>query len=189
MRKQHGWDGKYVVMHVGNFTPPKNHPFILEVFKKAAELDKNAVLVLVGGGNQEKTLLYIQQNHLADRVFLMGSRNDVNQLLQGADIFLFPSFFEGLPGAVVEAQAAGLPCVISDTIAKEVCITPYVERLSLQKGAGFWAEKVLEQKGRVRKDMREYIEKAGFDIDSLVKQLTEFYENTWEERKKDAGFI
>ena len=134
--------------------------------------------MLVGGGNQEKTHTYIQQNCLEHRVFLLGSRSDVNELLQGADVFLFPSFFEGLPGAVVEAQAAGLPCVISDTIAKEVCITPGVECLSLKKGAEFWAKRVLKQKGRTREDTRNYIEKAGFDIDSLVRQLTEFYENT-----------
>ncbi len=178
VRKQYGWVGTSVLMHVGSFSPPKTLPGVLEVFKKAAEFDRDAVLVLVGGGNQEKTHTYIQQNCLEHRVFLLGSRSDVNELLQGADVFLFPSFFEGLPGAVVEAQAAGLPCVISDTIAKEVCITPGVECLSLKKGAEFWAKRVLKQKGRTREDTRNYIEKAGFDIDSLVRQLTEFYENT-----------
>ncbi len=182
VRETNGWSGKYVIMHVGNFTPPKNHPFILKVFRKVAEIDEKAVLVLVGGDVREDIKAYIQQNNLTDKVILTGSRNDVNQLLQGADVFLFPSIFEGLPGAVVEAQAAGLPCVISDTITREVCITPHVEYLSLKEDAGVWAETVLKHKNEIRKDTREYIENAGFDIHSLVARLAEFYENASEGR-------
>ena len=152
IREENHWQQKYVIMHVGNFTPPKNHPFILKVFREVYEKDQGAMLVLVGKGDHASLDKYIEENKMGEAVFFMGSRTDVNELLQGADVFLFPSIFEGLPGALVEAQAAGLPCVLSDTIAKEVHISPNIKVNSLNESPLVWAEDVLNYKNYERKD-------------------------------------
>lgn len=184
VRRNNHWTDEYIVMHVGNFTYPKNHPFILEVFRYIAGRDEKARLVLVGAGNHEFIDLFMKKNEwLRNRISLLGSRRDINELLQGADVFLFPSIFEGLPGAVVEAQTAGLPCVISDTIAKEVCITPFVKMLALTENVSVWAQAVLDCKLFERENTAKYLTESGFDIHSLVKMLSEFYESATEVQK------
>ncbi len=179
VRQQNDWEDKYIVMHVGNFTPPKNHPFIIKVFKGIYTEKKNALLVLVGRGDKKSIEDMIRENMIYDRVVLMGSRQDVNELLQGADAFLFPSIFEGLPGALVEAQAAGLPCVFSDTIAKEVNILPGNVILSLKEDSNSWARSVIATKEINRREAKKYIQEKGFDICTLVGQLCDFYEKAY----------
>lgn len=179
VRKENRWDGKYVVMHVGNFTQPKNHPFILKVFNEVVKKDRNALLVLAGSGDHTEIDRYIQEHGLGEYVQFLGSRRDVNELLQAADVFLFPSIFEGLPGALVEAQASGLPCVISDTIAEEVHINPDLAVLSLSRSAEFWAEQVLGYRTYRRESTQKYIEQKGFDIHSLTEKLSLFYEHAY----------
>lgn len=92
------------------------------------------------------------------------------------DVLLFPSFFEGLPGVVLEAQAAGLPCIISDRIADEAKITNLVEYVSLDKSAEYWAKKVLNfSQGFKRRNTYKEIVKAGYDIESVAKWYQDFY--------------
>ncbi len=183
MRTLNQWDGKYVVMHVGNFTPPKNHPFILDIFTEVHKKDENSILVLVGDGKRDYIKSLINERNLDTSVILLGSRNDVNELLQAADVFLFPSLFEGLPGALVEAQAAGLPCVFSDTIADEVHITPNISVLSLSQRKELWADEVLKYQTYQRKNTQEYIVAKGFDIHSLASKLCDFYEDAYKKRR------
>ena len=180
VRLENAWNDKYVVMHVGNFTPPKNHPFILEIFDKVRSREKQAHLVLVGTGDRTQIDKLICENMLEKSVTFLGSRRDVNQLLQAADVFLFPSIFEGLPGALVEAQASGVPCVISDTIAKEAHIVPNISVLSLTDNIEIWVNNVLDAKMMERTNAREYIEARGFDICSLSERLCDFYERAKE---------
>ncbi len=192
VRNTNGWKGKYVIIHVGNYTYPKNHPFLLRIFNEVYKRDGEAVLVLVGTGdnsaiNQIKK--YIRENKLEKNVQILGSRNDVNELLQGADVFLFPSIFEGLPGALVEAQASGLPCVMSDVIAHEVKITPNLTERSLSDSSIEWAKDVLRYKGFQRKNTRKYIENKGFDVFSLSEKYCEFYEKSYLGEYKTNGYI
>ncbi len=189
VRDTNGWENKYVVMHVGNFTPPKNHPFILDVFNELYALDRDAILILVGAGDHTYMNEYIKEHDLKECVHLLGRRTDVNQLLQGADVFLFPSIFEGLPGALIEAQASGLPCVMSDTIAEEVQICPQLTVLSLEENSRVWAESIRQYKDFIRLDTRAFIEEKGFDIHSLTDKLCQFYEEAYEEGEKENGFV
>ena len=107
-----------VVGHVGRFNRQKNHEFLLEVFHKyVQEFNPTAHLLLVGTGELQKAIQKkVQQFRLTDQVHLLGGRPDVNRLLQAMDLFLFPSFMEGLSVSMVEAQCVSLPCVVSDRI-------------------------------------------------------------------------
>ncbi len=187
VRMENGWNNRYVVMHVGNFTYPKNHPFILNVFREVRARDKDAILVLVGDGDRSTIDDYINTHDMTDSVQLMGTRYDVNELLQGADVFLFPSIFEGMPGAMIEAQAAGVPCVLSDTISEEVCIVPCLKVLSLSAGINTWAGNVLEYKTYERTDTRRYVEEKGFDVRATADKLCSFYEDVYEKEVKNNG--
>ena len=185
MRHKLNLSNKKIVIHVGNFTAPKNHPFLVKVFEKMTEKEKDAVLILVGGGEQENIISLVREKNLQNKVMFMGSRNDVNDLLQAADVMIFPSVFEGLPGAVLEAQAAGLPCLLSDTITKNVEITPCVEWLSLKDNSIFeWSEKAIKMMELERMDTREHFIKCGFNISTLVESLSNYYKEKIEKYEK-----
>ena len=111
-----------------------------------------------------------------EKVQFLGMRKDVNRLLQAGDVFLFPSFFEGFPGAVLEAQAAGLPCVLSDTITPEVCLLDSTVMVSLKESKEKWAKTVERMCLLERYDAVEKIVQEGYDINYLVEKLTIFYE-------------
>ncbi|MDQ0217495.1 glycosyltransferase family 1 protein [Peribacillus cavernae] len=109
-----------LIGHVGRFSHPKNHLFLLEVFAQLIEVQPNATLILVGeGALKEKIEEKIKGLHLEENVKLLGIREDIHLLLQAFDVFVFPSLYEGLPVTLIEAQGAGLPCLISDTITEE----------------------------------------------------------------------
>jgi len=164
-----------VIMHVGNSRLQKNHPFLLAIFAALKQREPSARLVLVGRGDWSEVGRIAEQLGVAASVTCTGSRADVNRVLQAADVFVFPSLYEGLPGAVLEAQAAGLPCIIADTITPEVCITPLAEQLPLSWSAEQWADKVYARRDQAREDTAAYFVRRGFDIDSLVQKLTDFY--------------
>ena len=176
MRQELNINNEFVVMHVGNFTAAKNHEYLINIFYEFKKLQNNAILLFIGEGNRKKLIAKINRLHIKDVVIFLGSRNDVHKLLQAADVFVFPSKYEGLPGAVIEAQAAGLPCIISESISTEVCITPLVERVSLSKDPRVWGETIKKKVGIQRVNTYKYFEETGFDIHTLVRSLTEFYE-------------
>lgn len=177
VKNELGLTNEHVVMHVGNFTPAKNHSFIIEIFSELIKKDNNFKLVLVGGGNDTQIKELVCNLKLQDHVMFLGVRSDVERLLQAADVFLFPSLFEGLPGAVIEAEASGLPCVISDTISDEVVVTPNVKRISLSSDKSVWVKEVVNAINSERIDTKEYFQKNGYDVKYLVRDLEQFYIN------------
>lgn len=167
-------EGTLVVGHVGNFVYAKNHLFLLEIFAKVLEQEPNSKLLLAGDGELRQDIEQkIEELGIREQVVLLGMRNDIPQLLQAMDVYLFPSVYEGLPIALVEAQAAGLPCVISDTIAPESMMTGHIEAYSLQLSVHEWAQKVLDWSKYERVDSIEILRKAGYDIMDTVR----LYEN------------
>lgn len=169
-----------VIGHVGRFSPQKNHEFLIDVFAALYKKVENPCLLLVGDGElrprmEEK----VQALGLAAHVIFTGMRSDVPDLLQAMDRFLFPSLYEGLPVTLVEAQAAGLPCVISDRIPKDCDLTELVHRVSLDDAPALWAEQLLSSDTSPRKDTGEQIAAAGFDITENAKQLQHYYLEQW----------
>ncbi len=177
IRKELGIENKFIVGHIGRMFPGKNHPYLLEVFKAYSQKNQNSVLLLVGDGPSRKEIEDKAQSlGIREKVIFTGVRSDVNEVLQAMDFFVFPSIYEGLPVTVIEAQAAGLPCLISDSVTDEVCITNLVTRYSLSNSPEMWAEKIDElSKLAKREDMSTEIANAGYDIKTTSKWLQNFY--------------
>jgi len=168
-----------IIVHVGRVTTPKNPQMIFEVFKEIVKIDLNAICLWVGTGElEEEYRLKIKREGLEKRIIMTGVRKDITEILQASDCFLFPSLWEGLPVSVIEAQATGLPCVISDTISKEVEVSNLVEWHNLNEPPSIWAERclslaVLSLKNR--KSPTEEIRNAGYDIIKTADWLQQFY--------------
>lgn len=176
--------GEYVVGHVGSFGLLKNHAFLIDVFGKLAEKNENARLLLVGDGPRKNEIINkVNALGLADKVIFTGIRSDVADLMQVMDVFVLPSLYEGLPVTMVEAQAAGLPCVISDRVPQECILTKdLVSTVSLSESAETWAEAILEKRAIARTNRFAEIEALGFDVTTEVKKLQEFYLNEYEKQ-------
>ena len=138
---------------------------MIDIFEHISEKEKDAVLLSVGGGPLETEFkAYIQKKNLGDKVEVLGVRKDIPDILQCADVFLLPSFYEGLPIVAIEAQAAGLPCVLSSAITKETNITGTVSFVSLQDSKEKWTEAVCQCKGKERADNIQRLTDAYYNI-------------------------
>ena len=176
IRKELGLKDEFVVGHVGNIAPVKNHSFLLDVFKEIHDSKPNSKLVLVGNGSQDELKQKAKNLGIYDDVIFTGARSDVADVLQAFDVFVFPSVSEGLGIVAVEAQAAGLHTICSDRIPGEVKLTDLVEFISLDKSATEWADAILKYDNKYeRKDTSEQIKAAGYDIHTTAKQLQRFY--------------
>lgn len=165
-----------VVGHVGRFGPPKNHTFIVEIFSEILKECPNAVLLLVGEGElREKIQNQVEKLGLVEHVVFAGLRTDVACILQAMDVFLFPSIYEGLPVSVIEAQAAGLPCLISDKVPIECKKTNLVQQISLNESAKIWSKQVIKAASTIKRDTSVEIQKSGFDIYENAAWLERFY--------------
>ncbi|OLR62173.1 hypothetical protein BHF69_05440 [Anaerostipes sp. 992a] len=164
-RKELGLEGKFVLGNVARFHPVKNQIFLIDIFKEVVRQNSTAILLLVGVGEELKNVRNrVKELKLEESVRFLYVRTDVNELLQAMDVFVFPSKLEGLPLSLVEAQAAGLPCILSDKVAKETAITDLVQFVPLGVGAENWATTVLSTKNIERKNSSEQIKKAHYDI-------------------------
>lgn len=176
-RKEFGIsDDSILVGHVGRFFPQKNHEFLIDIFNQFHKDHPNSYLMLVGEG-ELKTSIQDKVNTLGleDYVIFTGLRSDVNELLQAMDVFLFPSLYEGLPVSIIEAQAAGLSCLISDKVPIECKKTDLVYQLNLNDSVNVWSDKVYELSHITRRDTYEQIKESGFDIIENAKWLENFY--------------
>jgi glycosyltransferase involved in cell wall biosynthesis len=173
----------YVIGHVGRFVHQKNHPFLLDIFAEVVRHEPCAHLFLVGlGPLAEGTKRRAEALGIMDKVTFAGSRSNVPQLMMGAmDVFAFPSHYEGLGLVLIEAQAAGLPCVFSDVVPEEAdVVQPLVHRLSLSDPATKWAEAILKLRHQPRaisrQDALKIVENSPFNIDRSVRALEAIYD-------------
>lgn len=168
-----------VIGHIGRFEQQKNHFFVVKVFQQLHARRPNSLLLLIGsGGNKEKKIRQLVADlHLEQFVMFLGSRSDVPHLLHAMDLFLFPSFMEGFPLSLLEAQCSGLPCVVSEGVPQETCITYLVTRLSHKESAEQWAETIIRQSSFScdRAGYARQIAEAGYDIKKNAQWLEDFY--------------
>ena len=177
IKKQMGHSGKIVFGNVARFKKQKNHEFLIDIFAEIHKMNQNTVLILVGQGELEENMKEkVAKLGLDDCVEFLGARNDVPTLLKDFDVFLLPSLFEGLPLVGIEAQAAGLPMITSNTVTLEADVTGNVTFLPLELSAEEWAKKILEvNESFVRKDMTQKVREAGYDIKQTAQWLQTFY--------------
>lgn len=174
-------DSTLLLGHVGRFSPQKNHRFLLEVFHTLQQMRSDSKLLLVGGGELEATLREkCRDLGIQDQVLFTGIRSDVHRILQAMDVFLLPSLYEGLCVVAIEAQAAGLPCVISDSVSKECVRTNgLVSFFPLEKSTQQWAQEVLRHAGTDRTDRSAEIRQNGYDIGENAGLLQNYYLSRW----------
>jgi glycosyltransferase involved in cell wall biosynthesis len=172
VRKDLGLGDSFTLGHVGRFSYPKNHEFLIDIFYSVYKQDNNATLLLVGSGHGESEIKKkVAQLKLEENVKFLGLRSDIASIMQAMDVFVMPSRFEGLPVVSIEAQASGLPCVFSDVVTKDLDITGLCEFVSLDNNADAWARRINRTRGVARKDTGKLIKKAGY---SVVHQADEY---------------
>lgn len=173
-------NGKTVYGHIGRLSEPKNHKFLLQIFRVIVDNAPESVLLIIGEGPYRAQIeTWIKELKLEQNAIMTGVRSDIPQLLSAMDVFLFPSLWEGLPVTVIEAQAAGLPCLVSDKITSEVAVTEAITYLPIDNGTECWVKCAMSFSGK-RYDVIEDVKRAGFDINDSAKNMTEFYRSICE---------
>lgn len=164
-----GLHTELTLLHVGRFSYQKNHSFLLDIFKEVHRIQPDSVLLLVGDTTEESEFLTevkrkIKAYGLENVVRLLGRRDDVNKIMQAADVLVMPSFFEGLTVVGIEAQASDLPLLLSDTVTKELGLLPSTQFISLEAGPTAWAKAIVNSKRHNRQSRYEELKAAGYDI-------------------------
>lgn len=169
----------FVIGHVGHLSRQKNHVFLIEVFNRVLKDIPNAKLVLIGDGSERANIeKQCKELGIDNAVHFLGIRSDVNRVLNAFDVFCFPSRFEGLGIALVEAQATGIPCVYANTIPSEVNILKAQNKiLSLNDSFEQWSDAVVSS---VKKydDPQQELRTAGFDIQIEAAKIADDYVNS-----------
>lgn len=176
-REKYNLTDQFVVGHVGRFVYPKNHEFLIQVFAEILKLKNNAVLMLIGVGElEEKIRGLVKEKGLEDNVIFWGITEDIANLMQAMDCFVFPSRYEGLGMVAIEAQGAGLPTFVSDVLPKEVEVSDCIYKISLNESAREWATTIVSMSDLfTRRDCSESVRASGYDINDVVKQLEKLY--------------
>lgn len=177
VRARLGLSEQLVIGHVGRFDYQKNHPFLIDIFAKLCEIRQDAVLILLGeGSDMENIKEKCRALSITEKVKFLGNQKRPEDYYQAMDIFLLPSFFEGLPGVLVEAQAAGLRCFVSDTVTREAKATELVSYLSIERPAGDWAKIIAASASYKRRDTCQMMRDAGFDVATQAAAYRLFYQ-------------
>lgn len=169
-----------IIGHVGRFAEPKNHKFFVPLIEYVKTNSLNVCLVLVGDGKLRSSIQkLVEEKGLNEYIKFLGVREDIPELMNMFDVFVMPSLYEGLPVTLVEAQAAGTPCVVSDNITREVDMgLNLVEFVSLDSPVETWIEKIIEKAGKKCRDfdkIREVYKKRKYDVEITANDIMEIY--------------
>lgn len=178
-RNELGISNRFVIGHIGRFHPVKNHHFLIDIFYEIYKIDKSALLLLVGEGNLRSEIENKVENlGLKNNVMFLGVRSDIPELLQAMDAFVLPSFYEGLPVVLIEAQATGLKCYTSkNVVTNESNVCNLVEFISIKDSAETWAKKILENRYYKRIQTQKMIKDSGYDIRIVAKEIEDLYKS------------
>lgn len=165
-----------VIGQTGRMTPQKNPLFIVDIFYEFQKMYKKTCLILIGDGElKEKIIDRINHYGIGKKVMIPGSQNNISDWLQAFDVFLFPSLYEGLPVSLVEAQAAGLKCFVSDAVPHQSFITDLCYTYSLKQKPREWAQAIYDEIPYNRQDMQKEIFQKGFDVNGLREYYIDLY--------------
>ncbi|MDD2375986.1 MAG: glycosyltransferase [Clostridia bacterium] len=177
LREELNIKNKFVIGHVGVFLPVKNHKFLIKIFKDILDKKENAVLLLIGGGPMKNKMINMAKKmKIDDKIYFLGMREDVAQLMSAMDCFIFPSFYEGFPNVVLEAQTSGLTCLISNKITNEVILSENCISFPLSCSSNEWANKLLTlpiNQNRIFES--EIIKKLGFSVNEEIDKIGKIY--------------
>ena len=177
IRKKLNLSDKTVIGHVGRFSYPKNHRFLISVFNEIYKNNSNSVLLLIGVGEKETEIRnQVESMGLCDSVLFLGNRADVNELYQAMDVFVMPSFFEGVPLTGIEAQFSGLNCIFSDKVPTEVDFSGNCSFISLNEKTEKWVTQILHNCDQTGRSLRSQALKGSqYNIKNACKYLENFY--------------
>jgi len=185
IREEFGLTDGFVIGMVANFSAIKNHRFLLPVFEKVLKKIPNARLLLVGEGScKEDIITLAQQANIQDKVIFAGKRSDIPKMLNAMDVFVLPSFTEGFPVSVLEAETAGLPCVLSAGVPTDVKIFPDMPTTFLPlDNEDLWVETICSLQDHPKKSLVNEVSDTPYHAPRGAQILTEFYEKKYRENQ------
>lgn len=186
LRAQYGLQERLVIGSVARFMPQKNHQRMLQIFARLQAIQPQSSLALIGEGPlMESCRQQARQLGIASDVLFLGALGDPSGWYQAMDALLMPSLYEGLPTVGIEAQAAGLPCLLSDTITDEAALIPVTRRISLEQPDDVWARSILQciQAEWDRNQGRQAVKEGGYDIVTETRLLESRYQALIEKRR------
>lgn len=176
LRRKLNIDNYFVVGIVGRLAEQKNPLFVVDLLAEMIKIKTNIIFLWVGSGPMEDVVIQkAQRMNVKDKLMFLGNRQDVNKLYSAMDVFLLPSFFEGLGIVFVEAQLSGLPTFGSDVLPSEINISPFMYRLSLKLSAKAWAERIVNVHFRNREKAFNFGNNSIFDINQTSSLLQKYY--------------
>lgn len=172
-------DDTLVIGHIGRFVKQKNHTYLIDIFNEIYKKNHNSILLLIGQGPlKEEIELKVKLLNLDNSVKFLSQRDDVNELYQAFDVFIFPSLYEGLGVVLIEAQCSGCYCMASSEVPNIAKVTPNLDFYNLDSDPKLWAEKLIKLFNiNERKGYQNEISAAGYEIKNEVKKLQNFYLN------------
>lgn len=171
VRAQHHWESHFLIGHIGHYVTVKNQIYLIRLMPEILRTQPHAMLLLFGDGEMHETLAAeIRQLGLDDSVTLMGNVSNIPYILSALDVFAFPSLLEGTPLALLEAQANGLPCIISDHVPADACVTDLIQKLSLSDQQA-WITSILNASRDTRLDYSSVLREKYEDIHTSMGKI------------------
>lgn len=176
LRDKYGMKDRFIIGHAGHLATVKNQIYLIKLMPQIIKKRKNALLLLLGDGKDYDMLLaQVKELRLDKYVLMLGNVSNVGDFMSAMDVFVFPSLYEGMPLALIETQANGLPCCISDKIPEDVYLTDLIHVHALEEPQ-IWINEICSLKRNDSKKYSEELYQMGFDISSMTEKIYSLYE-------------
>lgn len=169
-------EDEFAIIHTGRFAKQKNHAKLLEIFAKVKEINPKSKLIMIGAGELFEEIKALAVNlDVYNNCLFLGLKDNVYDYMQASDCFVMPSFHEGLPIVAVEAQASGLPCILSSNISSQTKLTEDVTFIGLDEPLENWSKAILQSKSHKRHSNKQILVEKGFDKKTAIKEIEKLY--------------